>query len=90
MLRFEEPISELTRIEYRPREAFIWIFGDCVQLRNGYLTFISLNGQSAETKLQRPVAASALLGPPVANPYIRTLAKRSQRDKLEHTAEIHR
>ena len=49
---------------------------------------ISLNGQSAEMKLQRQVAADALLGPPVANPYIRALAKRLQLEKLEHTAEI--
>jgi len=40
-------------------------------------------------KLQRPVDADALLGLPVANPYIRALAKPSQREKLEHTTERH-
>jgi len=38
-------------------------------------------------KLQRPADDDALLGSAVANPYIRVLAKQSQREKLEHIAE---
>ena len=51
--------------------------------------FSSFNGQSAEMKLQRPVDADALLGPPVANPYIKALSKCAQPEKLEYIAERH-